>query len=833
MKKIRFLGIGTFFTLAVLACSMSAPPAPTASPTEQTPRILATATQAIPTLTLALSTVEGPDTPTPALSAAEGTNASAISPQTASQVKRLATLHNDTLVAISQLTWRPDGKALLVASGGALTLLETGTWNMLWSIPSGWDARFTPDGRELLVIAAGEIQRRDAATGELLASHPISPDGMFALSPDGKVIASTLGGGYTLTEVASGQVLRTLPADLNSGPTADLAFSADGSKIVAGSMNGDLQAWDAQSGQRTLFRPAVIPSPLYECEVSGAIAGQPNGALLVICSYPSSDYSLAYYQVGVYPATTNAQGSSAVIRDLGMSGYWGFTVNADRSRLAVFSGKNVEIWSAFGGSRLLTIPGAAGDGMTFNPAEKRLLAVWSKRSIQIWDLTNGQKMDEWRRGGSDSPPVALAFSPLPESRLLAVAREDGWLELWDAAKAEKTDTWKIEPPLNGYGNPQAAFTTLAFSPDGRWLAVSSERGWADTQIFIFDPDDSPLSPRFTIRSKERVNALAFSPDSRLVYTTGRFSNLVTAWDIQSQTAAASWSPGAGNLLNLVTRGDTLAVVNEAGQVTAWQKPPSGASQTIQLPYTWGQLIALSPDGTQALLRHGYDLDIWSFDSGKWLRGWAFKSGAPHLAFSPDGCTLAVSAGQDVGLLDTLQGEFYKSLGDQKTGLVESPPAFSADGALLAAAYADGRIAVWGLETALQSPASTIPPARCGSFSLPPTPMPTATFTRTPIPSATSTPTATPLVTATFTPTQPPFTRTLFLSNPPMQGDDVLLLQQRLLELGYTEVGAPDGVFGKMTETAARRFQQSNGLEADGVVGPKTWQKLFSAGAAKG
>jgi WD40 repeat protein len=428
--------------------------------------------------------------------------------------------------------------------------------------------------------------------------------------------------------------------------------------------------------------------------------------------------------------------------------------------------------------------------------------------------------------------VALAFSPLPASHLLAVARLDGWLEVWDAAKAEKNASWKIEPPLNGYGHPEPAFKALAFSPDGRWLAVSSERGWADTQIFIFDPADSPLSPRFTIRSKEQVDALAFSPDARRLYSVGHFSNAVTAWDVETQTIAESWSPGMGNLLDLVARGDTLAVVSEDGGITAWKNPPSRISQTIKLSYRWGRLLALSPNGEQALIQNGYNLEIWSFASGQWLRGWTFTSGAPYPVFSPDGCTLAIGAGKELSLLDTRQNEFYKSFSDQKTSLVKSPPAFSADGVLLAAAFEDGQIAVWGLEAALKSPAGTIPPVRCGSFSPPPTPTATLQPSSTPIPSVTPTRTATPILTATFTTTPPPFTRTLSLTNPPMQGEDVLLLQQRLLELGYSEVGTPDGIFGKMTDSAVRRFQQNNGLEADGYVGPKTWGKLFSADAKK-
>jgi WD40 repeat protein len=813
--KLRFLGIGILFTLAVLACSFRAPAAPTVFPVEQTPRSPATATQAIPTLTPDASLLT-PDTSPPVTIA--------ISPETASQVKLLATLHNDTLTEISQLTWRPDGKALLVDSGGTLTLMETGTWNPLWSIPSVYArVRFTPDGGELLAVRGDEVQRRNAATGELLSSHPIAPEGLFAVSPDGRLLASTLGGGFTLVDVASGEVLRTLPADLNSGPTADLAFSTDGSKIVAGSQNGDLQAWDAQSGQRTLFRPAVIPSPIYECEVNGAMAGQPDGALLVICSYPSNDYSLAYYQVGVFPATTTAQGSSTVIRDMDMRGYSGFTVNADRSRLAVFGGQDLEIWSAFGGSRLLTIPGATGSGMAFNPSEKRLLAVWSKRSIQIWDTSSGQKVDEWQRGGSDSPPVALAFSPLPDSRLLAVGRADGQLELWDTSKAQKQAAWQSKQPI----------AALAFSPDGRWLAVGADRDKDAYSIFIFSPAANSLMPEFIIRSPAQVKGLAFSADSRLLYSVGYFSDAVTAWEVGSQTVAASWSPGTAYLLDLAARGDTLAVVSEAGQITAWENPPSNASQTIKLSYAWGRLLALSPDGKQVLIQYGYELDIWSFASGQWLRGWAFKSGAPYLAYSPDGCTLAISAGKELSLLDTLRGEFYKSFSGQKTSLVKSPPAFSADGLLLAAAFDDGRIGVWGLESGLESSAGALPPVRCGSFSPLPTPTPTAIPSRTPIPSATPTRTATPIVTATFTPTPPPFVRTLYLTDPPMRGEDVLLLQERLQELGYIEVGVPDGIFGKMTDSAVRRFQEKNALEVDGYVGLKTWQKLFSAEVISG
>lgn len=65
--------------------------------------------------------------------------------------------------------------------------------------------------------------------------------------------------------------------------------------------------------------------------------------------------------------------------------------------------------------------------------------------------------------------------------------------------------------------------------------------------------------------------------------------------------------------------------------------------------------------------------------------------------------------------------------------------------------------------------------------------------------------------------------------PGMSGLDVQYTQERLKELGYY-TGASDGQYGSGTEAAVRAFQQNNGLEADGKVGSKTAQVLFSSGA---
>ena len=50
------------------------------------------------------------------------------------------------------------------------------------------------------------------------------------------------------------------------------------------------------------------------------------------------------------------------------------------------------------------------------------------------------------------------------------------------------------------------------------------------------------------------------------------------------------------------------------------------------------------------------------------------------------------------------------------------------------------------------------------------------------------------------------------------------LQKKLEDLNLYN-GGVDGVFGEMTEDAVIQFQMKNGLNADGVVGPKTAMKL--------
>ncbi len=90
---------------------------------------------------------------------------------------------------------------------------------------------------------------------------------------------------------------------------------------------------------------------------------------------------------------------------------------------------------------------------------------------------------------------------------------------------------------------------------------------------------------------------------------------------------------------------------------------------------------------------------------------------------------------------------------------------------------------------------------------------------------TAQPTAAPLAKAATIYTGTSISRELYRG---CQGDDVRMLQKMLKDLKYSV--SVDGYFGTQTRNAVIRFQQNNGLKADGIAGTRTIRKLASGTA---
>lgn len=72
------------------------------------------------------------------------------------------------------------------------------------------------------------------------------------------------------------------------------------------------------------------------------------------------------------------------------------------------------------------------------------------------------------------------------------------------------------------------------------------------------------------------------------------------------------------------------------------------------------------------------------------------------------------------------------------------------------------------------------------------------------------------------------------TNTAKKGDSGMLvreIQWKLVNLGYLS-GKPDGIFGKQTEAAVKKFQQDNGLNVTGYIAKEDYNVLYGQSAIK-
>jgi WD40 repeat protein len=350
---------------------------------------------------------------------------------------------------------------------------------------------------------------------------------------------------------------------------------------------------------------------------------------------------------------------------------------------------------------------------------------------------------------------------------------------------------------------------MAFSADGRYLVSGGE----DKKVALWDTTSPGKEPLVTYNHPEEIIDVSISYDGETVASISKFQLQVwstsTNENIQTKTVneAEAVTLGPGGWLSYMDK--DIIYWDDQYNPDAMYLPDMG-------------ILVTNPSMNTLVFNDKLNKEVLFIDTKNEsvLHKVEIKSYMPYLeniAFTPDGCML-------VGVNEALGFDFWKSSSFEAledTAYYRIPEddydhriinaAISHDGHLVTLANMDGSLLIWGLPGVLAEPVgSGVPLITCEEVILPtPTPEPTAT---------TIPPTATPVA----------LTRNLFLNDPQMVGDDVLALQKRLKELGYNEVGNPDGVFGKKTDEAVRNYQEDNGLVVDGVIGPITWEKLFGS-----
>ena len=183
--------------------------------------------------------------------------------------------------------------------------------------------------------------------------------------------------------------------------------------------------------------------------------------------------------------------------------------------LAVHPDREVKVWDAQTGQEVLSLRGHVGGlrSVAFSPDGRRLASAGLDQTVKLWDAATGQEVLTLR--GHIDNVFCVAFSP--DGHQLASASVDKTVRIWDATPVER----EPGPEYLTLRGHTGAVTDVAFHPtDGRSLASAGTDGTVRVWDFW---SGKPLGTLPGPPSTERVR-VAYSPDGRrLAVSAGAWS----------------------------------------------------------------------------------------------------------------------------------------------------------------------------------------------------------------------------------------------------------------------------------------------------------------------
>lgn len=141
---------------------------------------------------------------------------------------------------------------------------------------------------------------------------------------------------------------------------------------------------------------------------------------------------------------------------------------------------------------------------------------------------------------------------------------------------------------------------LAFSPDGRQLALGDDRGAVHVAGMLAEPDWRVFEPP-TGAAEDRIVDIEFARDGRTIATIQNDRGEIRLWplDGSSPPSRIADAHGGAELMDIAFgAGSTLASAGGDGRIRLWQTRRPGEAGPVTLPVTYGsaRAVAFSSDG---------------------------------------------------------------------------------------------------------------------------------------------------------------------------------------------------------------------------------------------
>jgi WD40 repeat protein len=290
------------------------------------------------------------------------------------------------------------------------------------------------------------------------------------------------------------------------------------------------------------------------------------------------------------------------------------------------------------GMRRVNVWGGAGRGgpiVSLSPNGQMLAALFPNNTIQLWDVATGGKLRSMP--GPQNGVGTLLFAP--DSRMLAVAGGDRTIHLLDAESGREIRQLKAKQPMGGGvriligGGFVVNGANMTFSPDSKTLATAEQE---------FDQAQGKVSAYLKLTSVETGEEIR-----RIDVPQGLTSAIAYSYDHKILASVT------GNIIHLrdPATGKNIRDFNSPGGVSAMVFAP----------------------GSKTLATKGGDnvARLWDVETGKEVQQFGALaaavgrnlanrrftgSGAGDLAFSADGKTIAIGAGNTVRIWDVVSGK---------------------------------------------------------------------------------------------------------------------------------------------------------------------------------